>query len=201
MFCPRCGSNQNDDLKFCKTCGANLHAVRQAVDVRESEEKFDWGKTWVAEMFLSEQERKRRKEEFNRQLGMTPEVRRYNEIKAGVITSSVGLALAIFLYVFMQGIILGGKIPQDTAEILSRVWIAGVIPLFVGIALMINGLVVSKKLVEVLKQSEQKGPNILESANEPKSLRPADTNEFIPANFSVTEETTQHLRSSGRKIE
>src|SRR2546421_190368 len=100
MFCPRCGSNQNDDLKFCKTCGANLHAVRQAVDTRETEEKFDWSKTWVAEMFLSEQERKRRKEEFNRQLGMTPEVRRYNEIKAGVITSSVGIALAIFLYVY-----------------------------------------------------------------------------------------------------
>ena len=201
MFCPRCGSNQNDDLKFCKTCGANLHAVRQAVDTRETEEKFDWSKTWVAEMFLSEQERKRRKEEFNRQLGMTPEVRRYNEIKAGVITSSVGIALAIFLYVFMQGIILGGKIPQDTAEILSHLWIVGVIPLFVGIALMVNGILVSKKLVEVLKQSEQKGPSILESDKEPKSLRPADTNEFIPANFSVTEETTQHLRSSGRKIE
>ena len=36
MFCPQCGSNQSDDLKFCKACGANLQAVRLAVAARES---------------------------------------------------------------------------------------------------------------------------------------------------------------------
>ena len=41
MFCPRCGSNQSDDLKFCKVCGANLGAVRQAVEIRETGEKID----------------------------------------------------------------------------------------------------------------------------------------------------------------
>jgi len=60
MFCPQCGSSQSDDLKFCKTCGANLQAVRLAVAARAPGEKFDWGKTWVAEMFLSESERKKR---------------------------------------------------------------------------------------------------------------------------------------------
>lgn len=78
-------------------------------------------------------------------------MKRYNEIKAGVITGFVGLGMAIFLYVFMQGIILSGKVPLDTAEILSRLWVAGVIPLFVGIALIINGLFVSKKLVEIAR--------------------------------------------------
>ncbi len=132
MFCPRCGSNQTENLKFCKLCGANLYAVRQVVDIRETEEKFDWSKTWVAEMFLSEEESKRRKEELERRRGITPEVKRYNEIKAGVITGSVGLGLAIFLYVLMQGIILGGKVPRDEAEILSRIWVVAVIPLLVG---------------------------------------------------------------------
>jgi len=151
MFCPRCGSSQSEELKFCKSCGANLSAVRQVVATRETDEKFDWSKTWVAEMFLSGEEAERRKAELERQRGITPEVKRYNEIKAGVITASVGLALAIFLYVFMEGIILGAAIPSDTAEILSRLWIAGVIPLFVGIALIVNGLFVSKKLVEVAR--------------------------------------------------
>ena len=197
MFCPRCGSSQSEELKFCKVCGANLYAVRQVVDQRETGEKFDWGKTWVAEMFLSPEESKRRKEEIERQRGITPEVKRYNEIKAGVITASVGVAVAIFLYVLMQGIILGGKIPQDAAAILSRLWVAGVIPVFVGIALIINGLIVSKKLVEIARR--QTGPNLLERETDPRSLGSADTNEFIPSGFSVTEGTTKHLSDSGSK--
>ncbi len=67
MFCPRCGSSQSEELKFCKACGANLYAVRQVVDTRETGEKFDWSKTWVAEMFLSGEEAERRKAELERQ--------------------------------------------------------------------------------------------------------------------------------------
>ncbi len=199
MFCPQCGSTQSDELKFCKACGANLHAVLQVMAARETGEKIDWSKTWVAEMFLSEGERKRRKEELERQRGITPEVKRYNEIKAGVITGSVGLGVAIFLYVFMQGIILGGKVTPDTAEILSRLWIAGVIPLSVGLALIINGLFVSKRLVEIARQGSQAGSNILEGETESHYLRSADTTEFSPSGFSVTEETTKHLSASGQK--
>jgi hypothetical protein len=124
MFCPRCGSNQSEELKFCKACGANLFAVRQVVDSRETDEKFDWGKTWLAEMFMSSDEAEKRQLELERRLGITPEVKRYNEIKAGVITASVGIGVAIFLYFLMQGIILGGNISPGDAEILSRVWIA-----------------------------------------------------------------------------
>jgi hypothetical protein len=76
MFCPRCGTNQSDDIKFCKTCGGNLSAVRQAVTSRETGGKIDWSKTWVAEMFLSEAERETRKEQLERQRGITPEVKR-----------------------------------------------------------------------------------------------------------------------------
>lgn len=199
MFCPKCGASQSDELRFCKTCGVNLHAVRQVVDTREGDEKFDWSKTWVAEMFLSEGERKRRAAELEIQRGITPDVKRYNEIKGGVITACVGLALMIFLSVFMKSIVASGKVPQDTAEILNSIWVAGVIPLFVGIGLLINGLFVSKKQAEIARRASQSGPDALEKGADARALRSADTSEFITPGFSVTEGTTKHLSSPNPK--
>lgn len=190
MFCPRCGATPNDDLKFCNLCGANLQAVRQVVDSKETPKKFDWQNTWVAEMFLSADEQKRRKLEQERLRGLTPELKRYNEIKAGVITVSVGISLMLLLFVLMEGLIRGGNLPNDTIEILSRVWIVGALPLFVGIALIINGVFVSKKIVEAAKRDV-----LPEREPSPNQLRPADT-EFVARPFSVTEETTKHLRGS-----
>ena len=194
MFCPQCGSTQSEDLKFCKVCGVNLYAVMQVVTA-QPDEKFDWSKTWVQEMFLSNDEKKRRKAEIEQQRGITPEIKRYNEIKAGVIVSSVGIAIGIFLFVFMGGLIASSKVSQDAAEILSRLWIAGVIPLFVGLALIMNGVVVSKKLVEAARRGQEG----LEGGANPSALRSGDTNEFLPAPFSVTEQTTKHLGRSGEK--
>ena len=199
MFCPQCGSTQSDELKFCKSCGANLQAVRQVVAMRDAGEQFDWSKTWVAEMFLSESERNRREAELERQRGITPEVKRYNEIKAGVITSSVGIGVMIFLYVIMQGIILSGQNPPSDVPILSRVWVAGAIPFFIGLALIINGMFVSKRLVKITRQNEQTGQNAFERNVETPALRSADTTEFIPSSFSVTEETTKHLSNPSQK--
>jgi hypothetical protein len=116
-----------------------------------------------------------------------------------VITSSVGLGLAIFLHIFLKGI--AGNVTPETAEILTRIWIAGVIPFLVGVALIINGLVVSKKQAEIqereinrLKGSPVQPPE--DQPGQPRTLRPADTNEFIPTHFSVTESTTRHLVNS-----
>ena len=197
MFCPQCGSNQSDDVKFCKSCGGNLFAVRQAVATRDpahqSGGKFDWTKTWVAEMMLSESEREKRKEEIERQRGITPESRSQKEIKAGVITTSVGVALAIFLFVFMQGIIIGARLDADTAAILSRLWIVGVIPFFVGLGLLINGL-----FVKNTGQAQTK-PGAFERDSQPVSLPPGNTADFTPSPSSVTEHTTRQLRDSDQR--
>ena len=194
MFCPQCGTNQSDELKFCKSCGGNLFAVRQVVATRETGGKFDWSKTWVAEMMLSEGEREKRREELERQRGIAPgESRSHKEIKAGVITTSVGIGLAIFLFVFMQGIIAGGNVDKDAAAILSRLWIVGVIPFFVGLGLLINGLFVKSS-----GQAPTK-PDTLASAAQPASLPRGDASEFGPSPSSVTEHTTRQLRGSDPK--
>ena len=192
MFCPRCGSTQDEEMKFCKVCGANLFAVRQAVDSKQTDQNFNWNNTWVAEMFASSAEAIRRQKDLERLQGITPETKRYNEIKGGVITASVGLAVMIFLLVFMQGIIIGGKVPNDTAEILSRVWLAGLIPVFVGLALIFNGMFVSKKMLEAAKRDERRTGELMNG--DTPALKPANTTEFVPARFSVTEETTKHLK-------
>ena len=198
MLCPRCASNQSNEIKFCTSCGANLQAVREALEMPEGK-KFDWGNTWVAEMFTSGQAAEIRKLEMERQLGITPEMKRYNEIKAGVIVSCAGVAITIFLFVLMQGIAANAR-PQD-AEILSRIWVAGIIPFMVGLALIINGVFVSKKMVELIERG-RKGADALEDAGPtPRGLRAADTSEFIPANMSsVTDQTTRHLENVERKI-
>jgi hypothetical protein len=196
MLCPRCNSNQSDDIRFCTSCGANLQAVREALDAPEK--KFDWGNTWVAEMFMSGQANEIRKREMERQLGITPEVKRYNEIKAGVICSCVGLGISVFLYFLMLGIAANAT-PQDAA-ILLRLWVAGIIPFMVGLALIINGVVVSKKMVEVMERG-RKGTDALEDGGPtPRGLRAPDTSEFIPANMSVTDQTTRHLENVERKV-
>jgi hypothetical protein len=194
MLCPRCNSNQTDDVKFCKSCGANLQAVRDVLDNREAANKFEWGDTWVAEMFRSGQANELRKLEMERRLGITPEVKRYNEIKAGVITSSVGVGVAIFLYIFMQGLV--NVVGVEAQQILPHLWVAGVIPFFIGLALIINGLVVSKKMVEVQEREMRRTDALNGETATQRALRPADTNEFIPTGFSVTEQTTRHLAGS-----
>jgi hypothetical protein len=200
MFCPQCGISQSEDLKYCKSCGANLKAVRQAVATRETDEKtdgkIDWNKTWVAEMLLSGEEQERRQQE--RQNRINPEVKRYNEIKAGVITSFVGIGLMIFLNVFMRGIVLS---TDDGKEILSRIWVAGVIPFFIGLGLLINGVFVSKKLVEIAKQEMQakeplKALEATAKSIEDPALSSADWYASETPKPSVTEHTTRQLRNS-----
>jgi len=194
VFCPKCGSNQSDDIKFCKTCGGNLSAVRQAVALRDLPEKFDWSKTWVAEMFLSEGERDRRKELLELQRGITPEVKREKELKAGIITSAVGIGVSIFLYVIMQGVILTIHNPGSEVEILSRVWIAGVVPFFIGLGIIVANLFVGRD------RRKQTTTDSLEGGTPYQALPPSDTERFARPPFSVTDQTTRQLEDSDQKL-
>ncbi|HKX31006.1 MAG TPA: hypothetical protein VJ302_25175 [Blastocatellia bacterium] len=200
MFCPQCGVDQNQELKFCKKCGANLQAVRQALSSREPQPPAtpDWGKSWAA--FLSATAAQRREDEMEQYRGIMPEVNRYREIKAGVITTSVGLAVMICLHFLAQGLIVGGTVATSTGEILSSLWVAGMIPFLVGIGLMVNGLLVSKKLAESVERKMRfNREQQLEFDKSTAPLFPgsADPAESTPADFSIVDETTRHLGRSG----
>src|SRR6185369_8555303 len=144
-------------------------------------------------MFRQAGSAEKRKLEIERILGVTPEVKRLNEMKAGVITSSIGFGLMIFLYVFMKGV--SNNVSFEAAQILTRIWIAGIIPVFVGLGIILSAMVVGKKIVA----ETERGQNLPEGNGEPAALKAADTNEFISSPFSVTEQTTKHLQLSDRK--
>jgi hypothetical protein len=79
-----------------------------------------------------------------------------------------------------------------------------VIPFLIGLALIINGLFVSKKLVEALRRdaATKTKPVTLggqEAGAEPRFLNAGDTTEFVSPNFSVTDDPTKHLTNSRRK--
>jgi hypothetical protein len=182
MFCPNCGTQASEPIKFCKRCGANLRRVQGVMG--RGTGGFDWSKTWVAEMMLSEEERER----LN---GVTPEEKRYNEIKGGIITAFVGIGVMIFLR-FLLGAIAEYENPRD-AELLRTVWVAGLIPFLIGVAITLNGFFISKRIVELKKQQEARAPRQpaplgattapqLEEAGEPLS------------GFSVTEPTTRRIK-------
>src|SRR5687767_15404755 len=97
-------------------------------------------------MFMSGEDAVKHEAEIERLRGMTPEEKRRREIKAGVITASVGIGLMILLFVLMGGIIASGRVSEAAAAILSRLWIVGIIPVSVGAALIVNGMIVSKRI-------------------------------------------------------
>ncbi len=180
MFCPGCSAQVADDTKFCKQCGANVLGVREAMASRG--ENFDWSKTWVAEMFLSKEERERR-------LGITPEKKRNNEIRGGVITTAVGLGVMIFLRYLLEAV--AHQNGGNNAEIISRVWLSGLIPFLVGIAIIFNALVLGRR--EVKAKAQQMQPS-LQSTPSPPQLEAKTTDQLSAVtDFSVTEPTTAHL--------
>lgn len=179
MFCPNCGIQATEGLKFCKRCGANLRRVQGVM--AQGGGGFDWSKTWVAEMMMSEEERERQK-------GVTPEEKRLNEIKGGIITSAVGLSVTIFLYFFMGSV--AEVADPKAADILHNIWLSGLIPLVIGLAIIFNGLFISKRIVELRRQQVHMPPQPL-PLGAPTTGQLAEPS--VPGSFSVTEQPTSRM--------
>ena len=46
MFCPNCATSNNNDVKYCRSCGANLSLIPQALSGKLPDKKPDWGQEW-----------------------------------------------------------------------------------------------------------------------------------------------------------
>jgi zinc ribbon protein len=149
MYCPRCAAQIADETNFCKKCGLTLRPVADALQLRTATtEEFDWSKTWVGDMFLSDDERLRRRAAAataDSVEGNTfVEMKRAREVKGGIITSSVGIGLSIFLWFFLGALadVVEAKDPA-AAVVLRHVWAAGIIPFVVGLGISLSAIFVN----------------------------------------------------------
>ncbi|MCG3161858.1 MAG: hypothetical protein JMDDDDMK_03073 [Acidobacteria bacterium] len=200
MFCPGCGLQASDDLKFCRQCGANLRGVRDAMTPRSIEGKFDWANTWVGEMIFTQEELERRRGVTPEEKRLKEEKKRLNEIKGGVITSFVGIGVMIAFYFFFGAV--ARQEPAD-GDILRSLWLLGIIPFLIGVGLFINGFFISRRLVKLEERQTRTSLTAPPEPIAPPAARPipleAKTTDQLIANaeslsgFSVTEDTTAHL--------
>ena len=181
MYCPQCSAPADQGIKYCKQCGINLRRI-QGVMARGGA-GMSWNDVWMEE-HLEEQRSKRKK---------TPEEKRIEEIKAGVITGSVGLALTIFFSFLFDAIANNVGGPQ--AQILRSLWAVGLIPLFIGAGIVFNGVYLSKRLIELKRERD---PSPLAPPQPQPLFAAVDTARVAQlsaanAQASVTEHTTAHL--------
>src|SRR5262245_62783575 len=90
MFCPGCGLQINDDLKFCRQCGANLHGVRDAMSSRDTGVQLDRSKPWWAEMIYPSEELRRLRNLTAEEKLVSEEKKRLNEIRGWGMTVQGG---------------------------------------------------------------------------------------------------------------
>ena len=184
MFCPSCGTQTETGIKYCKKCGLALNRVRGVMN--RGSATTDYNDVWMQEK-LDTIERKRKK---------SPEEKRYEELKGGVITTAIGVSVMVFLYFLMTAI--AHNEPHD-AEIVSKIWMAGLVPTFIGLALLFNGLFISPKIVALKRRealADQESATSWGSAIDTNALDAPPLNVLPAANFdySVTEHTTARLK-------
>src|SRR5262249_39432624 len=186
MFCPGCGSQVSDDLKFCKQCGVNLRGAREAMTSSSTEEKLEWNKTW----------REPLQEEARKRLNPTPEEKRLTEIKEGVLTIFTGVGAMIFLYFFFDAV---AKKAGDGADIIRSLYWLGIVFVLSGAGMIFNGFSISQRRKNQKKQQIQ--PPLFESSTEAAYTvaEPAKTTDQLVVDAapsgapSVAEDPTLHL--------
>lgn len=184
MFCPSCGTETRDALKFCKQCGTNLKRIQGVMGKGGAGVRKNW-----ADAFWEDHE-----EERDREKRKLPEEKRLEEIKTGVITTSVGIAVMIFFSFLFEAI--ANTTDGPGANIIRSLWAVGLVPTLVGLGFIFNGVVVSKRLVELKKQQAAKTPQPMFAAV-PNTSPVAQLNEAAQpqfADYSIAEPTTTKLR-------
>jgi hypothetical protein len=186
MYCPACGTETSDQTKYCTKCGVNLRRVKGVLGKGGAGPKQgeDWGQFLVEERKARGEARKKK----------TPEEKRLEELKAGVITSSVGFGLMVFLSLLFDAI--ASTINGPEGNILRSLWAVGLIPFMIGLGITFNGLFVSKRIVEMKRQQEMKDQQspLFSAPNTSPVARLVEPSQYPVSDFSVTETTTTKLR-------
>jgi hypothetical protein len=205
MYCPSCGSEERQLSQFCRACGTDLRIVRNSLENPDAitqsaisaREHIGMAVADKIRQMGTAQDLETIAEDVLPQFEKfleSPEERRLRRIRAGVITSAIGLGASIVVLIMAM----------DKLELLPFITPA-LVTFLVGIGVIINGLLFTlprKQLPgdahDALSQKVlDAGMNrIPYEAPAPSNL----TNELAPAPRlqapSITEHTTHHLKTS-----
>src|SRR5437660_9864552 len=207
MFCPSCGSEERQASQYCRACGTDLRPVRVSIERPDSitasavSAREEIGRA-VAEKIREVEDSgdlKRVAEDVLPQIEKfleSPEEKRLRRVRAGVVTAASGLGASVLIFlVSMQA--------HDLIPFIAL----GLVAFFVGLGLIINGLIFTVPRKGIADRSEEaRAQRELESRmqNPPGAYQLSDafpqmTNgskatDPLAGRPSVTEHTTQHLR-------
>jgi hypothetical protein len=169
MFCPQCGVESSTDLKFCRSCGANLRVIGKAVSLSEAIARSDSVPAKIKDMVKNlkiekvTDEVSRAMEKMNQEIARssderqkkprwrrekTPEQRRERHLTTGLIKFFSGGGLSIFLYFLSHALVLKlppdviAKIPFEIDPVVRVFWLIGLIPMLSGLGHIIAGLTI-----------------------------------------------------------
>jgi hypothetical protein len=200
MYCPSCGSEDKQLSQFCRTCGTDLRFARPSNDRVDALTASAITAREQIGLAIAEKIRQVESSRDMRRLAQhvlpafekflrSPEEKRLRRIRAGVLTTGIGLAASI-------GSLLGSFAEEDFVGML----IPSFITFMVGLAVLVNGLLFTvRKQKSSAAEIEEKLPTGLRGLTPPVYQQPlvnARTNDLaIPSPMpSVTDHTTHHLK-------
>jgi len=215
MFCPGCGLKEERAVQYCRACGTDLGTVRNglaqpdaaATSLASAREevaralatRIQQGEWWQTESLMAEMAKLFESPEERRwRLIHAGEAARLRRVRAGVITSAIGLGetLLCLLLSFMKPDLLVGVGP-------------GLIVFLIGLAILLNGLVFTRHKISAKGPSpsdESSLKNLVERFDKSQAVSGVTRQTTdalgdaqvarppLPAG-SVTEQTTRHLSS------
>ncbi len=215
MYCPSCGTEERNTSQFCRACGTDMRPLRtalqkpDAITVSATSAREEIGRAIATKIQTLESARDLKKvaEEVLPEVEKfleSPAERRLRRLRAGVITSAVGLGVTVIL--------LFGRVNIVPLAILG--WSGGLLIFLIGLGVILNGLLFSLPKESVpdntfdrhsLFANEQSSNNSLNKAEHfdpPSSLfSKGNPNEGFNAQYlvpppSVTEHTTRQLKKN-----
>ena len=202
MYCPSCGNEERQLSQFCRACGTDLRVVRSSLERPDAITASAASAREHIGMAIADQIRQMKSakdlEKMTEnvlppleQFLESPEEKRLRRIRAGVITSAVGLGASIVVIILAMDKV--GLLPMITP------WL---VTFLVGIGMIINGLLFTVPRKELPGNAyDALAQRALDSAlNRTYEVPPPRTltNELVPATppkASITEHTTHHLRT------
>ncbi len=200
MYCPGCGLEELHSNQFCRSCGADMRVVRNAMSAPDSitasavSARDEIGRAVAAKIreTRSADELAKVTEEVLPEIEKfleSPEEKRLRRMRTGSIISSMGIGISIALSIL-------SNLPQFSGkeEFLFLAGL-GLIAFFLGLGFILNGVFLTVPKRSLTDQTPDVEPGTLGEQTPQGFLEMparAETNDLFPS--SVTEHTTKHLK-------